>query len=211
MPEDRTMKSYSAEQIHNVVLISHGGAGKTSLAEALLYVSGAITRLGRVEEGNTVSDYDVDEIKRHTSVSTSLVPVEWDGQKVNVLDTPGYADFFGEVAGAVRVADAALVVVDTASGVQVGTELVWRKADQQDLPRAIFLNKMERENANFDRALEDLRRAFGKTVVPLTAPLGSEQAFRGVVDLVSMQAYGEGKATEPLDDASRAQAETYRE
>ena len=118
------MKSYSAEQIHNVVLLSHGGAGKTSLAEALLYLSGAITRLGRVEEGNTASDYDPDEAKRHMSISTSLVPVEWEDHKINVLDTPGYADFFGEVSGAVRVADAALVLIDAVAGVQVGTELV---------------------------------------------------------------------------------------
>src|SRR5579884_30360 len=205
------MKSYSAEQIHNVALISHGGAGKTSLAEALLYLAGVVTRLGRVDEGTTTSDYDPDEIKRHMSISLSVLPLEWRGHKVNLLDTPGYADFFGEVASGVRVADAALVVVDAAAGVQVGTELVWRKAEEQHLPRAIFLNKMERENANFDRALEELRRFFGQGVVPLTAPLGAEQAFRGAIDLVTMQAYGEGKTVEALDDAARAQAEAYRE
>src|SRR5919202_6090891 len=124
------MRSYPAEQIHNVVLISHGGAGKTSLAEALLFLSGAINRLGRVEDGTTTSDHDPDEIKRHMSVSTSIVPIEWNDHKVNILDTPGYADFFGEVVSALRVADAALVVIDTASGVQVGTELAWRKADE---------------------------------------------------------------------------------
>jgi elongation factor G len=156
------MKSYSAEHIHNVALISHVGAGKTTLAEALLFLSGAITRLGRVEDGNTTSDYDPDEAKRQMSVSTSLIPVEWENDKINVLDTPGYADFFGEVASAVRVADAALVVIDTASGVQVGTELAWRKADEHNLPRAIFFNRMERENADFDRALQDCRRAFGQ-------------------------------------------------
>src|SRR5919202_4494617 len=145
------MRSYPAEQIHNVVLISHGGAGKTSLAEALLYLSGAINRLGRVEDGNTTSDYDPDEARRHMSISTSLIPVEWDGHKLNVLDTPGYADFFGEVAGAVRVADAALVLVDAVAGVQVGTQLTWRKADEQELPRLIFVNKLDRENASYDR------------------------------------------------------------
>jgi elongation factor G len=205
------MKSYPAEQIHNVVLISHGGAGKTSLAEALLYLSGAITRLGRVEDGNTTSDYDPDEIKRHQSISTSLVPVEWEGHKLNVLDTPGYADFFGEVAGALRVADAAVVVVDSVSGVQVGTELVWRKADEQDLPRVIYLNKLERENASYDRVLQELRRAFGNGVVPLAAPIGAEQGFRGAVDLVTMQAYGEGQSAEALDDATREQLQSYRE
>jgi len=205
------MKSYPAEQIHNVVLISHGGAGKTSLADALLYLSGAITRLGRVEDGNTTSDYDPDEIKRHQSITTSLVPIEWDGHKLNLLDTPGYADFFGEVAGAVRVADAALVVVDAVSGVQVGTELVWRKADEQDLPRVIYMNKLERENASYDRVLQDLRRAYGNGVVPLAAPIGAEQGFRGAVDLVTMQGYGEGQSTEALDDATRDQLQSYRE
>ncbi|HEY7063986.1 MAG TPA: elongation factor G [Chloroflexota bacterium] len=205
------MKSYSAEQIHNVALISHGGAGKTSLAEALLYLTGAINRLGRVEEGTTTSDYDPDETKRHMSVSTSVIPVEWKDHKVNLLDTPGYADFFGEVVGALRVADAAVVVIDTASGVQVGTELVWRRADERSLPRAIYFNKMERENADFERALQDCRRAFGSRVVPLTAPVGREQAFRGAIDLVSMQAYADGTSPEGLDDAARADAEKYRE
>jgi elongation factor G len=205
------MKSYSAEHIHNVALISHVGAGKTTLAEALLFLSGAITRLGRVEDGNTTSDYDPDEAKRQMSVSTSLIPVEWENDKINVLDTPGYADFFGEVASAVRVADAALVVIDTASGVQVGTELAWRKADEHNLPRAIFFNRMERENADFDRALQDCRRAFGQKVVPLTVPLGSEQGFRGALDLVTMQGFGEGRTTLEPDDAARAAASTYRD
>jgi elongation factor G len=205
------MKSYSAEQIHNVALISHGGAGKTSLAEALLFLSGAINRLGRVEEGTTTSDHDPDEIKRHMSVSTSIVPVEWGDHKVNLLDTPGYADFFGEVVGALRVADAALVVIDTASGVQVGTELAWRRADDSNLPRAIYFNKMERENADYERALQDCRRVFGNKVVPLAAPLGREQGFRGAIDLISMQTYGDGKDLEPLDDTAKREAEKYRE
>lgn len=205
------MKSYSAEQIHNLALISHVGAGKTSLAEALLYLSGAITRLGRVEDGNTTSDYDPDEAKHHMSVSTSLLPVEWQGEKVNVLDTPGYADFFGEVAGSLRVADAALVVVDTASGVQVGTELGWRKADEHNLPRALYFNKMDRENADFDGALQECRRAFGTKVVPLTVPVGSDQGFRGSLNLISMQGYGQGTDELAVDDAIRDQAGKYRD
>jgi elongation factor G len=205
------MKTYSAEHIHNVALISHGGAGKTSLAEALLFLSGAINRLGRVEEGTTTSDHDADEIKRHMSVSTSVVPVEWNDHKVNLLDTPGYADFFGEVVGALRVADAALVVIDTASGVQVGTELAWRRADDQNLPRAIFFNKMERENADYERALQDCRRAFGNKVVPLAVPLGHDQDFRGAIDLISMKAYGDGKDAVEPDDAARAAAAKFRD
>ncbi len=205
------MKSYSAEHIHNVALISHVGAGKTSLAEALLFLSGTITRLGRVEDGNTTSDYDPDETKRHMSVSTALLPIETEGAKVNVLDTPGYADFSGEVAGALRVADLALVVIDAASGVQVGTELVWRRADEHSLPRAIFFNKMERENADYARALQDCRRAFGQKVVPLTVPLIGEQGFAGAVDLVGQQAYTEGATSQSLDDAGRSAVETYRD
>jgi elongation factor G len=205
------MKTYSAEQIHNVILVSHGGAGKTSLAEALLYLSEAINRLGRVEEGTTTSDFDPDETKRHMSVSTSLIPVEWDSHKVNVLDAPGYADFFGEVVGALRVADIALVVVDAASGVQVGTELVWRRAEEQQLPRAIFLNKMERENASFDRVLQELRRSFGQKVVPLTAPVGAELDYKGSVDLISMTAYGDGKDVAQIEDETRSSADSYRE
>ena len=119
------MKNYKSEQLRNVVLLSHGGAGKTSLAEAMLYDSGAISRLGRVEEGTTVSDYDAEEIRRKISVNTSLVPYEWLEHKVNVLDTPGYADFVGEVKGAVRAADGAVIILDAVSGVEVGTELVW--------------------------------------------------------------------------------------
>src|SRR5579875_51363 len=205
------MKSYSAEHIHNVVLLSHGGAGKTSLAEALLFVSGAITRLGRVDDGNTVADYDPDEIKRRMSVSTALVPVEWAEHKLNLLDTPGYADFFGEVCGAVRVADAALFLLDGVAGVQVGTELTWKQADGYQLPRAVFVNKLDRENASFDQALESLRKVFGGSIVPLTAPIGREQNFRGVVDLVTLRAWGEGREELPLDDATRQAAEPYRE
>jgi len=205
------MKTYPAEQIHNVVLISHGGAGKTSLAEALLHLTGAINRLGRVEDGNTTSDYDPDEIQRHMSITTSLLPMEWQGQKVNLLDTPGYADFFGEVAGAVRVADAAVVVVDAVSGVQVGTELVWRKADEYNLPRVIYLNKLERENASYDRALQELRRTFGNGVVPLAAPLGAEQGFRGSVDLVTMQAFEAGRDGQAVDEATSSQLQSYRD
>jgi elongation factor G len=205
------MKSYSAEQIHNVVLVSHGGAGKTSLAEALLYLSGGITRLGRVEEGTTTSDYDPDETKRHMSVSTSLVPFEWADHKINVLDAPGYADFFGEVVGALRVADLAVVVVDAASGVQVGTELVWRKADEFGLPRAIVLNKMERENASFDRTLQELRQRFGSKVVPLVAPIGSEQGFAGAVDLISLTTYRATAEGEAADEQTQAAVGPYRE
>ena len=135
------MKQYPADRIRNVGLFSHGGAGKTSLTEALLFDTRATTRLGRVEEGNTVSDFDPDEIKRRISVSTGVAPVEWRDTKINVLDAPGYADFLGEVKSALRVADAAVVVMDASAGVEVGTEQAWRLNNERGLPRRLFVNK----------------------------------------------------------------------
>ncbi len=190
------MKEYSVERLRNVVFLSHVGAGKSSLAEALLFASGAIKRLGKVDEGTTVSDYDPEETRRHISVNTSLLPCEWREHKINILDTPGYADFMGEVKGAVRVADGAVVVIDATSGVEVGTELVWKYADEQRLPRLIFINKMDRENADFKRTLQHLREHFGGNLVALQMPLGEKEAFKGVVDLISLKAYVEGKEQE---------------
>ncbi|MCJ7666978.1 MAG: GTP-binding protein, partial [Anaerolineae bacterium] len=139
------MKEYNIDRIRNVVLLSHGGTGKTSLAEAMLYRTGAIKRLGKVDEGTTVSDYDPEEIRRRISVNTSLIPCEWRDHKINVLDTPGYADFVGEMKGATRVADGCIILVDATSGVEVGTELVWKYADERDLHRLVFVNKMDRD------------------------------------------------------------------
>ncbi|HEY8477412.1 MAG TPA: GTP-binding protein, partial [Chloroflexota bacterium] len=138
------MKQYQAERIRNVGLFAHGSSGKTSLAEALLYHTGAISRLGRVDEGTTTCDYDPDAIKRRMSVVASLAPLEWRDHKINLVDTPGYFDFYGEVCQAVRVVDAAIVVVDAVSGVEVGTEMAWKKADEYSLPRLVFVNKMDR-------------------------------------------------------------------
>jgi elongation factor G len=166
------MKNYNTGQIRNVALISHGGAGKTSLAEAMLYTSGAITRLGKVEAGNTTTDYDPDEIKRQVTISTALAPLEWNGVKINLLDTPGYFDFVGEVQGALRVADSAVIVVCAVSGVEVGTEKVWSYADKYNLPRLVFINKIDRENANFSAVLEQLRSFFGLKVSRCSFPWG---------------------------------------
>ncbi len=206
------MKEYQAEQIRNVGLFSHGGAGKTSLAEAMLFRSGAISRLGKVEEGSTTTDYDPDEIKRHISVSTALAPCEWQGHKVNVLDTPGYADFVGEVVQAMRVVDGAIILLDAVSGLEVGTETAWQEAEKNGVPRLFFLNKMERENSNFENALQSLRTRFGKGVVPLQIPVGSQQNFKGVVDLLTMTVVTDDKgaaleATGELRDA----AQSYRD
>jgi len=202
------MKDYATGQLRNVVLLGHGSTGKTSLAEAMLFASGAINRMGEVENGTTVADFDEEEIRRHISLSLALVPVEWEGCKINVLDTPGYTDFVGEVKSAIRVADLALILVDAVSGVEVGTELVWNFAEEQGLPRMVVVNKMNRENVNLDRTLESLREAFGQSFVPLHLPIGAEGNFSGVVDMVKMQALmgPEGKATDVPDDlVSQAQ------
>src|SRR5438067_2143545 len=183
------MKVYRAEQIRNVALISHVGAGKTSLVDAALYDSGAATRQGRVDEGSSVADYDPDELKRSMTLHAKALPVEWKNTKINFIDTPGYADFVGEVKAGLRVADAALVVVTAEKGVEVGTELTWQYSDERNLPRMVLINKLDRENTSFDNALKSLRDRFGLKVVPLQIPIGEQSGFRGVVDLVSQKGF----------------------
>ncbi len=183
------MKEYATEKLRNVVLLGHGSAGKTSLAEAMLFASGATNRMGEVENGTTVADFDEEEINRHISLNLALVPVEWKDVKINVLDTPGYTDFVGEVKSSIRVADMALILIDAVSGVEVGTELAWDFVEEQELPRMVVINKMNRENANLGRALDSLKETFGDTTfVPICLPIGAEGNFAGVVDLVEMQA-----------------------
>lgn len=183
------MKVYSAEHIRNVALISHGGAGKTSLIDAALYDSGAATRQGKVDEGSSLADHEPDELKRRMSLHTKVLPVEWRDTKINLIDTPGYADFAGEVKAGLRVADAALVVVTAEKGVEVGTELTWQYADERNLPRMVLVNKLDRENTSFEQALDSLRQQFGVKVVPLQIPIGEQSGFKGVVDLVTQKAY----------------------
>jgi elongation factor G len=178
------MENYRSEQIRNVVLLSHSGAGKTSLSEAMLFQAKAITRIGKVDDGSTTSDYDPEEAKRKISLSTSLIPFEWNKTEINVLDTPGYADFVGEVKAAMRVAEGAVIVVCAASGVEVGTELMWKYAEDKGLPRIIFINKTDRENANFFKTMEQIEAILGKKCVPIQLPVGSESNFEGVVDLI---------------------------
>jgi elongation factor G len=206
------MKEYAPANIRNVAFVSHGGTGKTSLAEAMLFNTGAISRLGRVEDGNTTSDYDPDEIRRHSSVSLSLVPVEWEGIKINVLDTPGYADFVGEEKAALRAADCALLLIDATAGVQVGTEYAWAYMNERHLPRMIVVNRMDRENADFDQCVAALRERFGKHLVAAEMPVGSQDSFRGVVDLIHMKAYiGEKGIEEEVPAEIAAQAATHRD
>src|SRR3954462_15807962 len=172
-------------KIRNVALVGHGGAGKTSLAEALLLVAGAIPRLGRVEDGSTVLDFDPEEQRRRISVSLALAPFELDGHKVNLLDAPGYADFVGDVAAALHAADIAVFVVSAVEGVEVQTEIAWKLAEQRGIPRAVFVNKLDRERASFERTLDDLKEKFGAGIAPLQLPIGEETALRGVVELLT--------------------------
>lgn len=181
------MENYQTEQIRNVVLLSHSGAGKTSLSEAMLFQTKATTRLGKVDDGTTTSDYDPEEVRRRISLNTSLLPVEWNKTKINILDAPGYADFVGEIKSALRVAEGAVVVVCAASGVEVGTELVWKYAEDKGVPRILFINKLDRENADFFKTLGQLEATFGRKCVPIQLPIGSESKFEGVVDLITAQ------------------------
>lgn len=183
------MKSYSANEIRNIVILGHSGCGKTTITEANLFYSGATKRFGKVEDGNTISDYDPEEIKRKVSISTSIIPVEWLDTKINFLDTPGYFDFIGEVKAAISVADAALIVVSAKSGVQVGTEKAWDYAENENLPRMIFINQMDDENADFQRALNQMRDKFGKSVAPLQIPfLDDNGKFVGFINLIKRDA-----------------------
>jgi elongation factor G len=181
--------SLSTGQIRNVALVGHQGAGKTSLAEALLHRSGAINRLGRVEDGSTTCDFDPEEQRRGLSLSLSVAPFEWKGHKVNLIDTPGYADFIGDVAAALRVADLAVFVVSAVDGVEVQTEIVWKMAAALELPRMVFVNKLDRERSSFDRTLDELRDRLGAGIAPLELPIGEEAGFRGIADLLTDRAH----------------------
>ncbi len=210
------MKTYAIDNIRNLALISHGGAGKTSLAEALLFSSGAINRLGNIEAGNTTTDYDPDEIKRQVTINTTLAPLEWQGVKINLLDAPGYFDFVGDVVGALRVVDCALLVVCAVSGVEVGTEKMWGYADDLKLPRAVFINKMDRENADFDKTMSKLQEFFGPSLVPLQMPIGKESSLEGIVDLVEQVGYlfsAEGKEVKKIEipESLQEKANSLRE
>lgn len=179
------MNTFPTSKLRNVALVGHGGAGKTSLAEALLFTAGAIPRLGRVEDHNTTCDFDPEEQRRGISVSLALAPFEYLGHKVNIIDTPGYADFIGDVAAALQAADLALFVVSAVEGVEVQTEVVWKMAEALNIPRAIFINKLDRERSSFSRTLDQLKARFGAGVAPLQLPMGEETSMRGIVELLT--------------------------
>ena len=178
------MDVFRTDRIRNVVLLGHGGAGKTTLAEAMAYLAGMTNRLGRVEDGNTVSDYDKEEIKRHFSITTSLIPVPWDKMKVNVLDTPGYFDFVGEVEEAVSAADAAIIVVSGKAGVQVGTQKAWNLCEKYKLPRMIFVTDMDVDDVSYREVVEELTELYGKRIAPLHFPIREDGKFVGYVNVV---------------------------
>ena len=183
------MRQYAPERIRNVGLFAHGGAGKTSLAEALLFDSGAIDRLGRVEEGTTTSDHDPDEIRRHTSIAAAVLPLAWRDHKINLIDAPGVADFAGDMRAALRVIDAAVIVIDAAAGVEVGTEGAWRLAEDYGVSRLLYVNKMDRENADFAAAIASAQARLGPGVVPVEMPIGAASDFRGIVEILHRRAY----------------------
>jgi elongation factor G len=209
------LKTYDAKDIRNVLLVGHGGSGKTTLLEAMLFTSGAITRMGTVEDGNTVSDHDPDEQRKGISVSLAMAPVEWNGVKINVLDAPGYADFIGDVRSAIRAVDAVIVVVSAVDGVEVQTEAAWELAVEEGLPRAIFVNKLDRERADFQATLDHLVSSFGNQVAPFELPIGQEHEFKGVADLLHEKAdlYPSGPKAEESDwpDDLHAMADPARE
>ena len=182
------MREYESGKIRNVVLVGHSGSGKTSLTEAFLYATGATTRHGKVLDGTTVSDFEDEEKRRQISLSTSVIPVEFLDHKLNLLDTPGFTDFQGEVRSAMHVAEAAIVVVDAVGGVEVGTELAWQMCDEYHLPRFVVINKLDRENASFERTLQQIRDTFKAKLIPVQLPIGEEASFKGVVGLLSMKA-----------------------
>src|SRR5579863_8781838 len=211
------MRVFDAATVRNVALVGHSGAGKTQLASALVFDAGAVNRLGKVDEGTTVTDYDEEAIARKHTLGAALASFEWNKQKINLIDTPGIGNFLGDARAALRVAELAVVVVDAVSGVQVSTEKVWTMADEGHLPRLVVVNRLDRERASLDRTLESLRDTLGRACVPVQLPIGEEKDFRGVVDLVSLKAYlfagdESGKMTETVvPDGLASEAKTARD
>jgi len=205
------MASFTTAQLRNVALIGHSSSGKTTLAESMLYNTGATSRRGRVEDGTTVADWDDEAIRRRISVGAAVVPCEHKGHKINVLDTPGFIDFVGEIKGAVSVADAGIVLIDPVAGVEVGTELGWDYLNERNLPRIVFVNKMDRENAQFERVVNNLREVFSGTIVPVQIPIGEGSEFKGVVDLITVKAFlGEGTTASDVPGNLASEVEAAR-
>src|SRR5687767_2931295 len=195
------MRVYESESIRNVGILGHGACGKTSLTSAMLFDSGAINRLARVEDGNTATDWEEEEIARKISITSALAYCEWNKKKINILDTPGYRAFITDTKLALRVADAAVIVLDGVAGVEVQTEKVWEFADEFQLPRMVVVNKMDRDNASFQRVLDSVTEVFGRAAVPIHFPIGAERDFKGIINTLNNKAYryerdGSGKFQE---------------
>ncbi len=208
------MKAYSTDKIRNVALLGHSSNGKTTLTEAMLFATGVTTRQGKVTDGNTVSDFDKQEIARSVSIGTSVIPVEWNNIKFNILDTPGYFDFIGEMYGAKRASEGSVLLVDASSGIEVGTEKAWKNLEKYDTPRIIFINKMDKENINFDKLLEDLISKFGDKIVPFAYPTVTGEGFKGFANLIDEVAYeyeGKKRKEVPLNDEQKEKIDEYRE
>ena len=209
------MNIYTTSKVRNVVLLGHGGCGKTTLVEAMAYVSGLVSRQGKVEDGNTISDYDKEEMKRLFSINTSVVPLEWENTKINILDTPGYFDFAGEVEEAVSVADAAVIVVSGKNGVEVGTVKAWELCEKYNIPRMMFVTDMDLDNASFRQALEDMTEKFGKKIAPFHLPIREKEKFVGFVNVVKMEGRKYTSLTEyedfPIPDYSMENLKIARE
>ncbi len=207
------MRTYPTDKIRNVALLGHAGSGKTTLAEALLFRAGAIDRLGSVEDGSTVTDFDEEETARGQSLSLALAPIEWKGHKINIIDTPGYADFLGDASAALQVADLAIFVVSAVEGVEVGTRRLWRVAERIGVPRMVFINKLDKERADFERTLDELRAVFGAGIAPLELPIGKEAGFHGIADLLTDTAYlydsGHGEKGEIPDEMQELEHEVH--
>jgi elongation factor G len=205
------MKEYTTEFIRNVALVAHGSAGKTMMSEAFLHYTGATTRLGKIEDGTSVSDYDEEEIRRKISLYTSILPIEYKNIKINLLDAPGFPDFVGEVISALRIADGAMILVDAVSGLEVGTEIAWRYCDQFNLPRLLIINKMDRDNANFTKALASVSEGINARFVKIQLPWGEKAQFKGVIDLLKMKAFsGDGKTEAEIPLEYKEAAEIAR-
>ena len=209
------MKSYQTSQLRNIGIFAHGGAGKTSLVESMLFNTGAINRLGRVEDGTTTSDYHPEEIKKQVTIHTTLVPCEWNDTKLNLLDSPGFSDFIGDVQGVLRVVDNALFMVCAVAGVEVQTELIWDMANDAKLPRVVFINKMDRENANFEKVLGEIEEQLPGSFIPVQIPIGAAETFSGYIDMITQKAYAykdKGEVSEiPVPDDLADALEIYRE
>ena len=209
------MNVFTTDKIRNIVLLGHGGSGKTSLTEAMAYLAGDISRMGKIDDGNTISDYDKEEIKRHFSTNTSIIPVIWDNVKINILDTPGYFDFVGEAEEAASVADAAIIVVSGKSGVEVGTKRAWELCDKYHLPRMVFVSGMDDDNASFREVVSELQDLYGQSIAPFHMPIRENEKFVGYVNVVSMTANRwneKGEVQEiPIPDYSVENLNLYRD